>query len=90
MNSSCNDEYSFAISSRSCPIFRRNSPARCVRAFLPSAVQDPCCCFRDLFRSREDREDPVILKQTHDQMLNTAMYLFFRSEEVEEYVGLIV
>lgn len=85
MNSSCNDEYSLAIASRSCPIFRRNSPARCVSAFLPSTIQDPVSaflsfnCFRDrvLFWSREDWEDSVILKQTQGQMSRIAIYFCF-------------
>lgn len=80
MNSSCNDVYSLVIASRSCSIFRRNSPACCVKAFFPSATQDPSSndlsfnCFRVFFWSREDREDSVILKQTDDQMSNMAIW----------------
>jgi len=80
MKSSCNDEYSLDIASRSCSIFWRNSPARFVKAFLPSAIQDPSSddlsfnCFRVFFWSREDSEDSVILKQTEDQMSNMAIW----------------
>jgi len=40
MNPSSNEEYSLANAARSCSTFRRNSRARCVRAFLPSANHD--------------------------------------------------
>lgn len=40
MNPSSNEEYSLANEARSCSTFRRNSPAHCVRAFLPSAFHD--------------------------------------------------
>jgi hypothetical protein len=88
MKSSCNDEYSLDIASRSCSIFWRNSPVRFVKAFLPSAIQDSSSDdlsvnrFRVFFWSREDSEDSVILKQTDDQMSNMAIW----GEEIEEAV----
>lgn len=68
MNSSSNEEYSLANAARSCSTFRRNSPARCVKAFLPSAIHDAVSkdlsVVRDfLLLSLEGKDDSIVLHE---------------------------
>lgn len=68
MNPSKSEEYSFPIASISCPVLQRNSPARCVIAFLPSPSHDPGSedwlfeCLDDFVLPRDGKEDSSDLK----------------------------